>query len=260
MIRSERPPQNERLYATTARRIAEMIQRDGLARGERLPSEQELSRMLQVSRATVREAIVALEVSGVVEVKLNVGAVVQAPYRAPDSALSVDMRNRLLSDAFGASNLREVTWLRIMIESDGAAMSIAEGGVGWESALVAAHHRLAHIESRMHRDGRADFDLWRQCDWEFHAALLSACGSELHQMVHKAAFEQFRRVVAHEFQTIGFRGHHIIEEHKAILDAALARDAEACARALETHISVYFRNAGVGGFQLAPKRGAATGA
>lgn len=256
MIRTE-APRNERLYATSARRIAELIQRDGLARGDRLPSEQELSRLLRVSRATVREAIVALEVSGVVEVRLNVGAVVRAPYRAPDAALSVDLRNRLLSDAFGASDLREVTRLRIMVESDGAALSIAQGGVGWESALVAAHHRLAHIESRMHRDGRADFDLWRQCDWEFHAALLSACGSELHQMLHKAAFEQFRKVVSMEFQTVGFRGHHIIEEHKAILDAALARDAAACARALETHISVYFRNAGSEEFRISAKRGGA---
>ncbi len=254
MIRNGPASRTERLYATTARRIAGIIQNDGFAQGERLPSEQELSRLLDVSRATVREAFVALEVAGIIEVRLNVGAVVRAPHRATDSTLSLsfDDRNRLLSDAMAASSLKEVTRLRILLESDGARFAIANGGVGWESALVAAHHRLAHIESRMHRDGRADFDLWRQCDWEFHATLISACESELHKMVHKAVFEQFRRVVMVEFQTIGFRGAHIIEEHKAILDAALARDAEACAEALATHISVYFRRAGVGDRFVAP--------
>lgn len=244
----------ERLYARTARRIAELILREELKSGDRLPAEKDLAKRLDVSRATVREAFVALEVSGVIEVRINVGAVVLAPDRAPGVAApnSTGYRDRLLGDAMAASDLKEVTRLRILLESDGAKYSIARGGVAWESALVAAHHRLTHIEGRMQRDGAAHFDLWRQCDWEFHAALLSACGSELHQAAHRAVFDQFRKVVTLEFQTRGFRGNHIIREHKAILDAALARDADACAKALETHISVYFRTAGQDDLLTAP--------
>ena len=69
---------------------------------------------------------------------------------------------------------------------------------------------------------------------------MSGCGSALHRKLHKAAFDQFRKVVALEYRAVGFRGLRIIEEHKAILDAALARDGEACATALERHITAFF--------------------
>ncbi len=248
MIENSDTGRQERLYVTTARRIAALIVTDGLQPGDRLPAEKQLARQLDVSRATIREAIVAMEVMGLIEVRINVGAVVLELDSTSSTALSYPMENQeaSLKDALETSALKEVASLRILMESEGARLSIAQGGVEWESTLFAAHHRLAHIERSMHRDGDVHFDLWRQCDWDFHAALLSACGSMLHQKVHKALFDQFRKVVTLEFQTQGFRGNHIIEEHKAILDAALARDSKACADALENHISVYFRNGRAG--------------
>lgn len=67
---------NERLYVRVSHEIREYLLINGIKEGDRLPSETELSKALGVSRATVREAIVALEVSGVLAVKRNVGAVV----------------------------------------------------------------------------------------------------------------------------------------------------------------------------------------
>jgi len=70
------PETEERLYVRASREIREYLRASGIGEGARLPSETELSRILGVSRATVREAIVALEVSGVLAVRRNVGAVV----------------------------------------------------------------------------------------------------------------------------------------------------------------------------------------
>jgi DNA-binding FadR family transcriptional regulator len=225
----------KRLYAVVARRIAAFVAEQDMKPGDRLPSEHKLALQFNISRATVREAIVALEVLGLVDVRVNCGAVILDPH----ASTTLDQGGGLSAGVSG-EGLEEVARFRILLETDGARQSIANGGVDWESALVAAHHRLAHIEFRMKSGSVTNYELWRQCDWEFHEALVAGCGSTLHKRLHKAAFDQFRKVVALEYRAVGFRGLRIIEEHKAILDAALARDSEACAVALERHITAFF--------------------
>jgi len=229
------PTEVKRLYAAVARQIAAFVAERDMKPGDRLPSEQKLAQQFNISRATVREAIVALEVSGLIDVRMNCGAVILDPH-----ASSRPQRGGLLSCGVSGERLEEVARFRILLETDGARQSIANAGVGWESALVAAHHRLAHVEFRMKSGSTTNYELWRQCDWQFHEALVAGCGSQLHMELHKAAFDQFRKIVALEYRAVGFRGLRIIEEHKAILDAALARDNEACAKALEHHITAYF--------------------
>lgn len=224
----------KRLYAVVARQIAAFVAEQDMKPGDRLPSEHKLARQFNVSRATVREAVVALEVCGLVDVRVNCGAVILDPH----ASTALD-QSGVLSAGVSGEGLEEVARFRILLETDGARQSIAMGGVDWESALVAAHHRLAHIEFRMKSGSATSYELWRQCDWEFHEALVSGCGSHLHMKLHKSAFDQFRKVVALEYRTVGFRGMRIIEEHKAILDAALARDSDACATALERHITAF---------------------
>ncbi len=139
------------------------------------------------------------------------------------------------------SRLSDLTRLRILLEADGAKHSFLHGGIDWESNLVAAHHKLVYIEEKMREDEAAYFKSWHQYDWEFHAALIAACGSQLHRHYHKQVFDQFRQYVVLELNTHGFRGNDIIGEHEAVMEAALARDAERCAAALEKHLSVYYQ-------------------
>lgn len=76
MENPRQPNKNERLYIKVSHEIRELLFLRDFKEGDRLPSETELSKVLGVSRTTIREAIVALEVSGVLAVKRNVGAVV----------------------------------------------------------------------------------------------------------------------------------------------------------------------------------------
>jgi len=227
--------ETKRLYAVVAKQIAAFVAERDLKPGDRLPSEQKLARQFNISRATVREAIVALEVFGLIDVRINCGAVILDPHASTKLE-----QGDLSSSSVSGERLEEVARLRILLETDGARQSIANAGVDWESALVAAHHRLAHVEFRMKSGSVTNYELWRQYDWQFHEALVAGCGSQLHMELHKAAFDQFRKIAALEYRAVGFRGLRIIEEHKAILDAALARDSEACAEALERHITAYF--------------------
>lgn len=134
----------------------------------------------------------------------------------------------------------DLTRMRIMLEIDGATHSIKRGDLDWETNLVAAHHKLVHVEEKMSADETSNIYTWHQYDWEFHAALISACGSELHRKYHRQVFDQFRQYLLLELKTHGFRGNNIIDEHEAILTAALNRDVDACANALEKHLNVYW--------------------
>jgi DNA-binding GntR family transcriptional regulator len=139
------------------------------------------------------------------------------------------------------SRLSDLTRLRILFETDGLKHSMQNGGLAWETDLVAAYHRLEYIETKMREDETKHSRIWHQYDWEFHHSLISACGSELHLLYHRRIFEQFRQFVMVDLKTNGFRGHNLIKEHEAILNAALKRDYEACRSVLEDHLSYYLR-------------------
>ena len=68
-----------RMYRVVAERIQELIREQHLAPGARLPAERELAASLRVSRASLREGLIALELGGVVEVRGGSGVYVCEP-------------------------------------------------------------------------------------------------------------------------------------------------------------------------------------
>src|SRR5215470_284056 len=81
---SLRAPDRRRLYEQLADRLLDYVEVTGLAVGDRLPSERELAQALQVSRASVRQATVALEVSGTLEVRHGDGIYLRRRHRLPE--------------------------------------------------------------------------------------------------------------------------------------------------------------------------------
>ena len=139
--------------------------------------------------------------------------------------------------------LRELTQLRILFECEAIRLSLENGGVEWESNLVAAHHKLSYMGSKMREDQEACFHLWHESDYEFHAALIAACGSALHKHYHRQIYDQFRQYVVAEIKAQGFRGEDIVDEHGMIVDAALKGDAQACCNALKIHLEGFYQRA-----------------
>lgn len=77
--------ESQRAYIELARKIVEVVERDGLEVGDRLPSELDLSRRFNVGRALVREAIVALQTSGCLESRAGSGIFLIRPAGAARS-------------------------------------------------------------------------------------------------------------------------------------------------------------------------------
>lgn len=103
----------DRLYQELARQLLAAIASGQYAVGDRLPAERELAAEFNVSRPTVREAIIALEVQGLVEVRVGSGAYVR---QRPDERLST---------AFDVTAF-ELTEARLLFEGEAAALAATQ--------------------------------------------------------------------------------------------------------------------------------------
>jgi DNA-binding GntR family transcriptional regulator len=132
-----------------------------------------------------------------------------------------------------AENLREIAALRLLLESHALTQSFDAGDMDWEGRVVAAYHKLSAIEKRLLSGDRADPEIWKRYDWEFHHALISACGSNALLEVHEPVYDKYLR-----YQMVAgiFRGEVAVREHKKLLDCALARDAATAQDVLIVHI------------------------
>lgn len=131
------------------------------------------------------------------------------------------------------ADFQEVTALRLLLESHAMEQAFAAGGLDWEGGVVAAHHKLATLERQLLAGGEVDVESWKRYDWEFHRALIAACGSRLLLQAHAAIFDRFLR---YQMVAVVFRGEAAAEEHRALLDSALARDGAAARQALSGHL------------------------
>jgi DNA-binding GntR family transcriptional regulator len=132
-----------------------------------------------------------------------------------------------------AENLREIAALRLLLESHALTQSFEAGDMDWEGRVVSAYHKLSAIEKRLVSGDRADPEIWKRYDWEFHHALISACGSNALLEIHAPIYDKYLR-----YQMIAgiFRGEIAAREHKKLLECALKRDSRAARDVLTIHI------------------------
>lgn len=185
--------------------------------GERLKPA-DLQGQYSVAANTVRDVLMRLLPSGLVEFEEQRG------FRATPS--SPERRS-------------DVTRFRILLENEGAARSIQNGGLEWEASLSAAHHKLSHIESQVANEpDMAPFmNVWSEAELGFHTTLISACESPLLMQTYARIYALFRQQVVGVERDFGANYFEaIISEHKAILDAALKRDVEGCKAAIHDHL------------------------
>jgi DNA-binding GntR family transcriptional regulator len=158
-----------------------------------------------------------------------------------------EILNRLASEGFvvaegqrgfevapiSPENLKEISALRKLLESHALGLSFEAGDMDWEGQVVAAHHKLHQMELRMMAGDESIKEIWKRYDWEFHQALIRACGSRELLESHAAVFDKYLR---YQMLSLTFRGETAAAEHRALLDAALRRDASMAREILTKHI------------------------
>ena len=135
--------------------------------------------------------------------------------------------------AVSAENLREIAGLRLLLESHALKQSFRAGDIDWEGRVVSAYHKLSAIEKKLLSGARADPETWKRYDFEFHHALISACGSNALMETHAPVYDKYLR-----YQMIAgiFRGEIAAREHHSLLECALARDSQRACEILTVHI------------------------
>ena len=132
------------------------------------------------------------------------------------------------------AGFEDVAAMRLLLETYALALSFAAGDLEWEGRVVAAHHKLAHMERRMLAGDRDATELWKRYDREFHQTLIDACGSQTLLDLYAGIFDQFLR---YQMVAVVFRGEIAAEEHKALLECALARDPSRACEVLARHVN-----------------------
>lgn len=213
-----------RLYQRVAESLAEAIRSGDYRPGDRLPAERELAHQFEVSRPTVREAVIALELDGLVEVRLGSGVYVA---EAAAGRRGVAQADTVPMDV----GPFELTEARMMIEGEVAALA---AGLISDDEVAALEALLAEME-RANPQGRGE-----AVDRAFHRAVAEATrNSAMVAVVEQlwAIREQSPQCAA-MFAKSRARGYTpVVAEHAAIVEALRRRDSQAARTAMRAHLS-----------------------
>ena len=141
----------KRLYQSIARKIATMIDEGVYPPGSRLPGEREMAEKFEVSRVTIREAEIALQAIGRLEIKTGSGVYVS------------ETQSRL-ANALPDASAFEVTEARLLVEAEAAALA----------ARNITDESIARLEELIDLMGDANQDAANEADELFHRTIAEA--------------------------------------------------------------------------------------
>ena len=213
----------QRLYQQIAEQLRTLIAAGEFLPGSRLPAERDLAKQLGVSRPSVREALIALEVEGWVEVRTGSGVYVLDRAQHTQSA-----EKTIAITEWGPLELIR-------------ARRVVEGEI---AAIAALQAKRKHIDAMrqalagMTRDASAGV-LPLEGDRAFHSAIVESTGNvvlveTVHSFWDSRRGPLFTRLGGY-FETVqSWRS--AIAEHTTILDAIAAHDGPAARAAMHTHM------------------------
>jgi DNA-binding FadR family transcriptional regulator len=215
-----------RLYRQIADQVRALIERGEFACGARLPPERDLALQLGVSRPSVREALIALEVEGRVEVRMGSGIYV----RRPDAASPRDAH--ALKGVHDAEGPLETIRARQLIEAELAAYAALHMKRGQVSGLREAI-------TQMEREVAAG-QMPTVSDRLFHTRIAQACDNSVLLRIVSSLFDErhnplFAQLGSH-FETAS-SWMEAIGEHHAVVDAIAHQSPQAAREAMAMHLA-----------------------
>jgi GntR family transcriptional repressor for pyruvate dehydrogenase complex len=216
-----KPVEPRRLYQQIADQIRELIDRGGFEAGTRLPPERDLAQQLGVSRPSLREALIALDVEGHVEVRSGSGVFVSAARPEPAARKT---------EALGESP-SQLMEARSVIEGEVVVLACARIT---DERLARLRKLLKDMESEIERR-RARVDL----DREFHMTLAEVTGNAVLSRLVGELFDERHSPISAKISS-RFESTRTwkvaLQEHEAILKAVEARDPIAAQAAMRAHL------------------------
>jgi GntR family transcriptional repressor for pyruvate dehydrogenase complex len=215
-----RPVTRTRLYEQVAEQITSWAAENGLTAGDRLPPERELAARLGISRATLSQALIALEVIGIVAVRHGDGTVLTSAASLTTVAEAVRAH---------ADRIPEVIETRDALETKLAALAAQRRTA---EDLQRIDDALQSMAVDVDQGGRGV-----EGDELFHAAVTAAAHSPLLQRLMEEISGFIRETRIESLSQRG-RPRASLAGHRAIADAIRGRDAQAAAAAMHAHIEM----------------------
>ena len=210
----------QRLYEQIAQQLYEHIKEAGLRPGDRLPPERELASRLRVSRASLAQALVALEVLGIISVRHGDGAVVVE--HSSDRQVVTALRAH-------RDRLPEVLEARIALEVKLASLAAVRRT---EADLRSIDQTLLAMAADIEAGGRGV-----EGDELFHAAVTAAGHSALLARLMHEISELIRESRLESLAQPG-RPAASLAGHRRVADAIRDQDGARAAAAMEAHIEL----------------------
>ncbi|ARO33608.1 GntR family transcriptional regulator protein (plasmid) [Rhizobium sp. NXC14] len=217
------PVESRRLYRQVADQIRSMIAGGELVVGQKLPAERELAEQLSVSRPTVREALIVLEVEGLVNIRMGSGIYV--------------VRRQGISMATSESEPVEGPFELLQ------ARAIIECAIAEEAATRARPEDIAVLDEALMRmsGGVNDAATVLAADRAFHTGIAAIVGNSTLTRVTGEMFDMrmtpyFAKLASHFEGPTTWRS--AVDEHRAIRDAIAAGDAAGAKAAMRSHLTL----------------------
>ncbi len=213
----------QRLYQRAAEQIGELVRRGEFRAGDRLPAERDLARQLGVSRPVVREAVIALEIAGLVEVRTGSGIYARNPEAN---------RVQPLPPTDAGASPSELIAARKLLEPEIAFTAAT-------NASAADLDGVADALQQMRRAKRAGRDI-KPADRLFHTRVAAGTGNMVLVSIVDQLWEQ---ALAPIFSSLHARTHlakherEALAEHAEILKALQCHDGPAAREAMRVHLA-----------------------
>jgi DNA-binding FadR family transcriptional regulator len=220
------PIQRRKLYQDVVERLMLRIQSGEIRPGDHLPPERELMDVYGVGRPAVREALQALERSGIVEISHGERAKVVVP-TARDLILQIasGTRHLLQSQPDMLDHLKEA---RLFLEVGTARMAAQKAGPQDIEAL------RARIEEQ--RASLTQMERFLACDMAFHREIARVSGNPIFPAVVEAVFQWAGDYYRPLVRAPGAE-HLTLQEHTRLVDAIAAHDPDAAEEAVRAHVT-----------------------
>jgi len=209
-----------RLYQQVAEKIVALIESQQYTVGMRLPAERELAAMFEVSRPTIREAVVALELECFVEVRMGSGVYV--------------IENNKGKSRFSGQDVGpfELTEARVLIEGEAAALA----------ATMITNEELAELAQTLDEmacENNNDTDTHEAADKKFHMIIARATNNSAISSIIEELWDEreVSTLTRRMYQTVRDSGvKPSVEEHRAVYEALKARDAQSARTLMREHL------------------------
>lgn len=155
---------------------------------------------------------------------------------ASEGFVTLESRKGFKVAPVSPEELLEITDHFLAFEKRALREAIANGDEDWEANIVAVHHRLSLIEGLPWADRMARHAEWVQRHRDFHTSLVAACPGRWLLRLRTMMFDQldrYRFVTKNASESAGKRK---FEEHRKIMEAVVARDADRATALIEEHI------------------------